>query len=444
MSGNNTMLEKPSTDQRQNTASVAVHILPKLETNSSERIRQDGNFETILQPLYDFLPDYIPLEPYRIDARIPYHLYRQTEHKLMTSQMGIDPTDGSEVYRTLVGKMGIKEVLPQTIERPGYTVHLSTPLEDFDVATNYLSITYNTEIINSPLRNRKLKHIEERNQEENIVIHTFVDENIKHQVVLHVRDSLQQLLLPRQENKQRVLSKIPKQANLRRSMFDDETTKEFFIDDLPCMESDKREREEILRTYIETAALFLQLESFNLEYNKKGIYTNNDLETFPHKLEVGPLVIYYTGDKQNQTGIKTFAGLVIARLRYAFNIDSMAVSASSPDYRKVFNQRFGTEFQLEHEIRYRTGMSFYDEIYTTKDGVKIKVSLEREPHRPFKTQLIWGIENLGENFDDVNDIISAATQEKPQKIDFFESCIKAYSVRDYTYVVFTNRGKKEK
>jgi hypothetical protein len=196
------------------------------------------------------------------------------------------------------------------------------------------------------------------------------------------------------------------------------------------MEGDKREKEEILRTFIETASSFLNLGSFKLEYDNNKIYTNSDLDMFPKKLEVGPLLISYTDKSQNYAGIKTFAGLIIARLKYAFSINSMTVFASNTNQRQIFNKHL----KLEPK----------DGTYNTKDGVEIKVILESEHNRrPSLTQLVYEIENLGENFDKVNEIISAATEEPLTETDPLRAYIKAHAIRNYTYIVYTNKGKKD-
>jgi len=427
----NSHIEQSNTDSRPSAAIAVINFLPPYETRSSERKRQEQNFELILQPIYDYLPDYIPIEPYKIEARIPHRLYRQTSLQLSNTQKGIDPIDESTVYMTLIGKFQAKDILPESIEHTGYTICLSAPEDEFDIATNYLSSTYNTEIIGSPLRNRGLRHTEERDHENKIVTHTFFNGEAVHKIELRVKNELQTSILPIPKDKPKTPEENITAIPLRKTLFDSRDSGEFFIDDLPCTEDDNREKEKILKDFIETASLFLELGSFNLEYDKKKIYTNNNLKTFPNSQEIGPLVVFYTGEKQPHAGIKTFAGLVIARLIYAFNIDSMSIFASNRNQKDHFNQRFNAEFK--------------NNMYETRDNVEIKVILEKGNNRPFRTQLIYEIENLGNNFDNVINIISEATEENPTKIDASKSQIKIYSNRrnSHMYIVSANKGRKE-
>lgn len=401
--------------ERLYTTKKLVDSLPKLTTNEIEGGNQRNDLETILDPLLESIPDDVKMNILRIDVIAPENIYSSIEQKAQKDSKAIDPMDNSVVYQSDSGRIALKQISNKRYSNCGYTFHVFACSENFAMAKYYLSYIYSMDAIYSLLGHRGLTHMEERDEKNNIISHTFAGKNIKHSVILHTTDDFLQLepiVIKKTEIFPTKDQKAPS-TNLENIDFND----------FPLTQKDLRDSldpKEAFETFIKETTSILRLENFEIKYKNRTIYKNGDIQQskiYENEYDKN-LKIYFTG-MENYPGIDIFCGLLKARFKYPIEIEFTEVVAASSDNKTLLKNELKlkqTEEQIKNfNLRYT---------FTNDNNIQVILRTEEPKHGKSRGRLVWNIKIPIENTSEIFEIIREVSKPDFGQLDFYGFHIK--------------------
>lgn len=236
-----------------------------------------------------------------------------------------------------------------------------------------------------------------------------------------------------QENSEPVLA-----INNSNPLNEEINKKEIVIQQELPMESTEIDYKEKTTTFIETAALLLDITGMRIEYNNQELYCSNNFtsENDSNTVSAGDFKIVFTGD-ESKIAMKLFAGLLQAKDIYSFSLASLEATSYSNTHVK-FPKYYENSQHLvaidDHQLN--TLGKWYK--FITKKGTSVqcrKIERENKGGKGLKT---WKIIAPRSEIDGIKYIIlktAELTNWDCSQISNDNLVIKATNAKDYVHTI---------